>query len=138
MPRKPKRQGVIVYHHLADILTDILELPTIKQYPAEGFKIAKAIFTTITNALQRGEEVYIKGFGKFKPITRKPRRTSNDFIYNGHIHGQPNVHATSPAERRPRTVIIFIPSYQLMALLNHKTPNHWEARAMSIWDSTPE
>ena len=40
-------------------------------------KIVEIIFTEITNALCRNESVEIRGFGRFKTITRKSRTGRN-------------------------------------------------------------
>lgn len=95
--------------------------------PALGYKIIYAITQAIKDALKRGETVSVRGFGKFYIVQGKARRTGNNIIT------QQGVRSPVPMQHRAKSYVVFQPSEQILAMLNHGTT--WdEKRAMEIWD----
>jgi nucleoid DNA-binding protein len=114
---------------LALQIHDLLDIPLNKHNdPDVGFKIIRAISTTMRDALKRGESVSVRGFGKFRVVEPKGiRRTGNN------IARQSGERYAAPLQHMPKRYVKFIPSEQLKAMLNSGTT--WdEKRAMEIWD----
>lgn len=47
------------------------------------YNAVKAVFTSMTNALRRGESVYIRGFGTFKVKSYESFKRPAQFFYKG-------------------------------------------------------
>ena len=113
---------------LAELIHDLLDIPNDGHgNPIVGLKIVNAIITTMIAALQRGEDVEVKGFGIFRIHTRKPRRTGNNFLLN-----RPNIHSPVPITWPTKKYVRFYPAAQLRALLNPTGTNRVERRALSV------
>lgn len=116
----------LTHRDLALSIHELLDLPLKNGRPVIGYKIVKAIARSLRDAVKRGEEIRIPGFGIFRTVTWKPHRTGNPFLTQ-------NLHSPVPIEGKPRKVVTFLPSEQLLAMLNRGTT--WqEKRAMSNWD----
>ena len=121
--RNTKRYQLALHIH------DLLDLPLNRHGdPSLGLKILNTISTSMKNALRKGEDVKIRGFGSFVIFQPKgPRRAGNNFLT------QSGDRSPVPLEYMPRKHVKFIPSEQLLAMLNLGT-NWDEKRAMSIWN----
>lgn len=108
------------------MLNELFEQPLKSK---EGYKITRAILKVITDALKRGEDVEIPGFGIFKHHITAKRKLPIVI----HTTGDCNTATRVVKEVGNKHIIIFEPSIQLMAMLNKKTPNYKENRAMQIW-----
>ena len=112
---------------LALLIQELLDLPTLR----EATVILRTVLCVIRDALQRDEQVYVKGFGTFKLVKRTHRPTPNNIIANV---PQP-VMAVGMKYYKPRRVLIFEPSLPFMAMLNMNTPNYKERRTTFRWAS---
>ena len=113
---------------LAKAIHEVLDLPNNRHgEPSFGYKVVKTIVNSIATALHRGEDVHVRGFGIFRVVTRTPRRTANSFITRDPLFSPVIIN------HKPRRVVIFIPSIQLLAMLNQSSPNHKEARTAAKW-----
>lgn len=115
---------------IALLIQEALDLPMDwkANYPHEGAKILNAILSTMVSALQRGEEIYINGFGKFK-IVAGPNRNLHNIILS-----HDPIFSPVPIEIKGRKKVIFSPATQLMAMLNPNHPNYSQREAMKIWN----
>lgn len=93
-----------------------------------GPTILRTICKTITDALRRGEDVYIAGFGTFRVVQWKARTTKNSMISN-----YPFITSPHPITHRSRKRVIFIPSEALRAMINIDTPNAHNRRTREAW-----
>jgi nucleoid DNA-binding protein len=125
----------IHYWELSRYINELIDEPIMSPI---GFKVSKAIFKTIADALHRGEEVYVQGFGTFKVL--KPREVHKlpNLILHRKRGGEFNSEATkSPVmiEIPGKKKVFFYPAIQLQAMLNEDdtTSNYKERRAKSIW-----
>ena len=100
---------------LAQEVNDLLDLKLIKNHPVHSYKIVRAITTAITNALKRGEKVYVKGFGTFQINTWKPRCTGSNFIDPYRNRSPVPLH--HPSKRK----VAFKPSKTVLAMINIPT-----------------
>jgi nucleoid DNA-binding protein len=116
------------HRHCAIDIHDLLDIPLDKNGdPSLGTKILRAIIATMRDALHRGEDVKIPGFGIFRVVEWKPKRTGNNII------SQDGTRSPVPLERMSKRVVTFIPAEQLKAMLNLGTT--WdEKRAMETWN----
>lgn len=88
------------------------------------------------DALLRGEDVHIKGFGRFSVRQGKPYRTSNIIIRRHPGHQNAADRSPVTITHRAKRKVIFIPSDALMAMLNHAgTPTYDEQRIIKTWTS---
>lgn len=105
-----------------------------RHYPQLGAKLVRAVFTAIKEALLRGETVYVKGFGTFKIVDRKPHPTPNNILTN---HHRAPIYANELRRHRPRKYVIFKPAVPLLAMLNLPSdgyePNYTERRSQKRW-----
>ena len=114
---------------LAKEIHDLLDLPRDKWGdPRLGRKIIATILTSMKEALYRGEEIYIEGFGTFKTVTRKARRTNFNFVSRNPTHV-----STVPMEHEAKKKVIFVPSQILLSMLNLDTPNSKQRRIIAGW-----
>lgn len=123
----PRRQDVINFYHLGEVITELLDLPPHKSgAPVAGRKLARTIMTVITNALRRGEDVTIPGFGIFRVVTQRPRGSRYVFVSSDGIRDP-------EARKHPaKKVVRFYPAEALTATIT-ETPNWHERRAISRW-----
>jgi nucleoid DNA-binding protein len=115
------------YVALGRVIAEVLECPI-----EEGTRLARAVFQSITAALQRGEEVYVRGFGIFRPHTRK-YNVKNLRISATEAAKTETFHAPV-ALVVEKTRILFLPSTQLRAMLNYDSPNYVERKAIKVWN----
>ncbi len=115
-------------YKLAMQITDLLGLPLNSHGdPAKGIQILRACTSAMREALKRGEEIEVRGFGKFIITGHSGRRTGSNFVSSDGIK------SPVPMEHRPKKYVKFIPGEQLRAMLNKGTS--WdEKRAMEIWN----
>lgn len=85
------------YSDLVLLVQEILGDSATKKFSEEFLDV---IFGTITEALQSGDEVTIKNFGRFYPVQRAPRTAHNP-------------HTGEPIEVPSKTVIKFAPRGEL-------------------------
>src|SRR4051812_19954326 len=127
LPRNRKRRpGVSGIFDLGRAVHEILEVSTYKGYPKFGSKIIKAVCRSIAMGLERDGVVSINGFGTFKVRRMGPRLMPPIYVDRG-------VKLATPSVRPGRTKVVFQPAIQLMAMLNHETPNYKERRAAALW-----
>lgn len=113
---------------LAYELSELIDLPLDRhQAPFKAHKLINTVLDVIKNALIRGEAVSIPGFGTFKVIEQKARRTGNNII------SQDGTRSQSPICRKARKSASFIPSEQLLALVDGPTTWHTR-RAIRKWN----
>lgn len=126
---------------LAKEIHRLLDLPLDNKNPKLGRKIINTIFRTIKEALLRGEEVFINGFGTFKLRTPRPR-VRNGLILTSYGRGRPKDVVFIPTRYTPHTQVIFQPSAALMAMINlpngRTTPTYKERRTQRCWGVTHE
>lgn len=122
------RPKTITREHLARTIHETLDLPPDAHGdPSDGIAIVHAILNSMRDALRRGEDITIKGFGTFTIVHGKPRRTGSNFIT------QQGTRSPVPITHRPKSYVVFKPSEQVLAMLNLGT-NWDEKRAMEIWN----
>ena len=111
---------------LALLIHELLDIPlNSHNQPTKGYQVVKAIIQAMTKALQRGEEIYIRGFGIFRPVEWKARRI-------GHALLTPTHFSPVPTHVRARRRIQFFSAAPLRAMLNNGT-TYEERRAISSW-----
>lgn len=114
-----KTQDVTNNIKLGYIVSEVLELPKENhRWTGPAYKAVRAVFNTITAALQRGEEVKINGFGIFKIRTLPARRQYLSFSINGKVPFTGGYMANLPL----RKYVHFQPSKVLLRMLN-QDPN---------------
>lgn len=100
--------------HLANEVAAVLMLPQL-QNQGKAYEIVKAIVKVITDALDRGEQVYVKGLGRFFIRQRAALRIGS--FWGSSSFSDPNtiriVH-TIPAKK----YVHFQPSPNLLKVLN--------------------
>lgn len=109
---------------LAIIVNDILELTYPKMIrSSKAAKIVKAIQTSMTNALLRGEDIKIDGLGIFRVMTRKARKRVRPYRF--HDIGDPRGYKHPPKMRMwkirdypEKKFVKFIPSKELIRYIN--------------------
>lgn len=103
--------------HREDLYLEIEDLLGIKRsrHPrtGKGYDILNAIIKSITSALQRGEDIYIKGFGRFFIRTQPPRKRRVTYFY-GKRDGAKLIE-DFPEKR----YVHFQPSKTITRVLNH-------------------
>jgi nucleoid DNA-binding protein len=100
---------------LANTVAELLDIPyTFNRRTGPAAKAVNAIFAAITNALLRGEEVRIDGFGIFRIRTRKPTRSPCYYFY-GRKHKGTYWEVKDLPEKR---YVVFLPSKPLKRLIN--------------------
>jgi len=101
------------------------------EYPKKGWEVIQAIMKVITEALQRGESVQIRGFGIFKVIDNPKRMVHKPFLgnYKGKLIGQ----STESWPLPNRKLVVFKPSLHIEAMVNPETANWEQRRAMKTW-----
>lgn len=118
-------------------LHDLLGIPLQRKNPSIGRKIIRTILQAITDALHRGEAVYIKGFGTFRVIEKAPRPTPHN-ILTSRGRNRPTSFAGDRRSYAPRKYVIFQPAMALMAMLNlpaaGTAPSYKERRTQRQWD----
>lgn len=112
---------------LAQEVNDLLDLKLVRNHPVHSYKIIRAIFNTITNAIKRGEKVYVKGFGTFQINTWKPRGSGNNFIDPYRNRSPVPLH--HPSKRK----VTFKPARAVKAMLNGPTTWH-ERDCIRSWN----
>jgi nucleoid DNA-binding protein len=124
---EPKEPRVVYIYDLAKYLHDLLQLPYPPNGdPKTGRKIIAGIKKAITDALHRGEDVKIKGFGIFRVVNHKPTRVGSTFIT------QDPIFSPVPIDVKGYRYVKFYPSSQLRAMLNGGT-TYDERKAMKLW-----
>lgn len=122
---------------LALAIHKILDLPLdpITERPKFGLQIVRAIQKAMTDALNRGEDVYINGFGKFKVKSRKSWNVPKPAEYNPGIFGhEHSTYSDEPLVVKAKKRVYFKPSIQLTAMLNVDNPNvHEKTKAIDKW-----
>jgi nucleoid DNA-binding protein len=108
-------------NQLVNDIAELLDIPNPK-----ARLIVQAIHRSMSAALRNGDDVFIRGFGKFHVAVSPPRRTGNNFVSS-------TVHSPVPMVSAPKTIVRFIPAQQLRAMVNNPTTNYDEARAKAIW-----
>lgn len=136
--RKKRIPGKTTNTDLALAVHEVLDLPLPRTgYPSQSAKIVRIIIEAMKKALQSGETIHIRGFGKF--YTHKPRERysiSKPIVYN--TPGQYNPTGTVQSDAQQwfpgRRKVYFQPSVQLTAMLNIDNPTaHERTRAMNTW-----
>lgn len=97
---------------LAKEIGDILDLPRLGKR-GEAWKIVNAVTKAITEALYRGEDVLVDGFGIFRVIETPPRRHGCYFFphLGKGLHTEVTV---IPAKKRVK----FLPARDLVRIVN--------------------
>jgi nucleoid DNA-binding protein len=131
--RRKRPNGHLSQVDLALILHELFDWPLdkVKRYPSEGVRVVKAILQTITEALHRGEDVYIRGFGKFTVKCPREEHILPNLILGGH-EGQP-IQSAIPVKIKGRKKVFFTPSIHLYAMVNPTDPSYHSRRAMKLW-----
>lgn len=135
-PPKPIK-GKLTKGNLAMLIHELIDEPINARInsPTLGYKIVDTIVNTMAEALHRGEEVHIAGFGKFKVVDVPPRRIPHmalskppgeDTIKQAYYSP---VDIVVPAKKR----VAFSAYSQLRAMLNTEHPSWKQRRAMKIW-----
>lgn len=115
------RPGILTRVQIAEQITAYLDLPFWDQkrgYCAEALKIIDIILKKVVSALQKGEEVEIKGFGTFKFRTIKARRIKNLVVQNKFC----GIKTKEPTLIPETKYVFFQPATTLLALLNKDNP----------------
>jgi nucleoid DNA-binding protein len=117
-------------YKVADELTDLLDLPRGKfGRPDKAHQIIRAIQTAMTDALHRGEDIRIDGFGIFRIHTRPSKPNRQTFIM-----GRPAIKTSEIVVAPARKVVKFTPSEALRAMVNIDAPTTCvERRAIKSW-----
>ena len=132
MPRPNKPRPKYLGHgDIAHYIHELTDLPLAKSnQPTLGRHILRIIVKTMRDALRRGEDVEIRGFGKFTVVTCPARMRKGTVIHPGYVTPEPIIF---PAKR----VVTFIPSHPLVTMLNYTnsvTMNYKERRTARNWD----
>lgn len=132
---KPRKTpGKLKTSDLAMLLHELFEIPFGRKsngWPGAGMKIVDAISTAMKDALKRGEDVSIPGFGIFRWRTTPIRKMPSVTIWTD---GNFKTAIRASKVLGGKRIVVFEPSIQLMAMLNKDTANYKEARAKSIWN----
>lgn len=113
--------------HFEKAIHELLDIPHTRYKREPGRTVLNTIVRCIAEALHRGEEVYVKGFGKFWVGTARPQVIPKLYMKGSAIR------SSAPIKFANRRRAFFTPSIQLMAMLNQDTPNFKEQRAKDIW-----
>jgi nucleoid DNA-binding protein len=113
-PRPRGKSEGLTKTKLTQEIADILQIPT-RGRPRAGLanKIQMAVFKTIVDALHRGEEVRVLGFGIFRVRTRPATRRGCVYYYHVNNKGSCVV-KNIPA----RKYVHFQPSKVLLRMIN--------------------
>lgn len=126
-----KKPGLVYKIDLAMLLHELFDEPIdrVTRSPKWGMELVKTIFKVITDALHRGEDVKINGFGTF--YVKKPK---DMLIRNLALKTGGKLEGLSPVPIlvKRKKKVYFRPSYQLRAMLNGGI-NFKERRAMETW-----
>lgn len=137
--RKRTQKGRMSQVDFALIIHEALDLPLdpVTRRPKLGLKIVKAMQKAMTEALRRGEEVTVRGFGKFHISEgRKRYHVPKPAVFNPGVFGHKyTVYSDEPLFLPARKRVVFQPSVQLTAMLNvDDNPNYDEKyRAIDKW-----
>ena len=137
MKRRNKDFGTLTSYEI----NRLLDVPVLDSNPTLGRLILRTIRKAMTEALRRGEDIHIKGFGKFKVVTRKPYYTHSTYITYADEHGNRSKAPKSPVPiyHPARKVVTFTPAEQLKAMVNAPTPTTWdERRAVTLWSDNAD
>lgn len=110
-----KKQSSFKYP-LACEIHELLDIPLDAYKPRTGSKIINAVFSVIKEALLRGENVYIRGFGTFEIREHKSRILLHPMIYNS--TGKNVVLSDTPITIAAKKHVVFKPAPSLEATLN--------------------
>ena len=94
---------------LARVVCDLLELPYHRR-SGKGYDIVGAVLTALKEALQRGERVWVKGWGILYVRTRRIKNNQVIHFFQENRRGVMDV----PAKR----IVTFKPAKPLLRMLN--------------------
>jgi nucleoid DNA-binding protein len=100
-------------YKLARVVAEVLNVPY-EWYEGPCQDSVNAVFRVIKDALLRGEEVAVAGFGKFKIRVRPAKRSACDPSYSNRKRGQVTIIKQLP----PKPYVHFEPSKVLLRMLN--------------------
>jgi hypothetical protein len=101
----------------------------------EARRIVKTIIKVITDALNRGENIEIHGFGRFLvKLPRKTHKIPNVIVASPPGESTDNIYSPVPISVPGRKKVYFLPSPQVTAMLNMGGElTRDERRAMENW-----
>jgi hypothetical protein len=116
---------------LYDVINEVLDLDD----PSEAQRITKAVIKVITDALNRGENIEIHGFGRFLvKLPRKTHKIPNVIVASPPGESTDNIYSPVTIAVPGRKKVYFIPSPQVTAMLNMNGElTHAERKAMQNW-----
>lgn len=106
----------VTKHTLSREVADVLSLPYCGK-KGKAYDIVTAMFTSIREALLRGEEVRISGFGIFHTRTRPPTRKNRYYFPWLGLKGLHSDTILLPEKR----YVHFTPAKPLMRMIQHPT-----------------